>query len=164
VIFYSHRGNTEGPVSARENSPKYIDEAIEKGFHVEIDLRSVNDRLLLGHDFPTYPVSLMWLRERKSSLLIHAKDLHVACGLSTLRRVEPEYDFTFFCHSTEPFVLMSNGLVWLHDMSCAYRMVEASTSYVLPLISMELVNTYPKQPNCAGVCSDFVSVLKEQWQ
>ena len=33
----SHRGNIDGPQPDRENSPNYINEAIEAGYNVEID-------------------------------------------------------------------------------------------------------------------------------
>ncbi len=35
----SHRGNLDGPIPERENSPDYIDQAIKWGFVVEIDIR-----------------------------------------------------------------------------------------------------------------------------
>jgi hypothetical protein len=34
----SHRGNTIGPNPEMENSPLYIQETLDKGFDVEIDL------------------------------------------------------------------------------------------------------------------------------
>jgi glycerophosphoryl diester phosphodiesterase len=34
----AHRGNTEGPNPLEENKPEYIEEAIENGFDVEIDI------------------------------------------------------------------------------------------------------------------------------
>ena len=151
MILYAHRGNTNGRVLGMENNPAYIEEAIQKGFHVEIDLRTVNGQKMLGHDFPAHPVSLSWLRVHKDNLLIHAKDFKTACDL----RVHG--DFTFFCHNSDPFALISNGLIWLHDLSYAGPF---KGRYVLPLISLELVNTCPKHPVCAGICSDFVAALK----
>ena len=38
MIYISHRGNTNGKNPARENTKSYIDEAIAKGFDVEIDI------------------------------------------------------------------------------------------------------------------------------
>ena len=38
MILISHRGNTNGKNINRENTKSYIDEAIAKGFDVEIDI------------------------------------------------------------------------------------------------------------------------------
>ena len=38
MIFISHRGNLNGKNKKLENTPKYIIEAIKKGYHVEIDI------------------------------------------------------------------------------------------------------------------------------
>ena len=41
----SHRGNLNGRIPERENHPDYIDEAIEAGYDVEIDIW-LNDGVL----------------------------------------------------------------------------------------------------------------------
>ena len=54
MIFISHRGNLDGLNPDRENSPDYIDEAIKLGFDVEVDVRTKDGQLWLGHDEPQY--------------------------------------------------------------------------------------------------------------
>ena len=61
MIIIAHRGNVDGPNPERENSPDYIDEALSMGYDVEIDLRSKDKQLFLGHDKPQYPLKLGWL-------------------------------------------------------------------------------------------------------
>ena len=39
MIYIAHRGNIRGPNPERENSPDYIDEAIQSGYYVEVDVR-----------------------------------------------------------------------------------------------------------------------------
>lgn len=51
----AHRGNTSGP-SEFENSPAHIVSAIKAGFDVEIDVRYIDGKFMLGHDKPTYEV------------------------------------------------------------------------------------------------------------
>jgi glycerophosphoryl diester phosphodiesterase len=53
MILIAHRGNLNGKQPERENSPEYIKEALEKGYHVEVDvwLKETNN-LFLGHDSP----------------------------------------------------------------------------------------------------------------
>jgi hypothetical protein len=47
----SHRGNLIGP-NVLENSPKFLIQAIEKGFDVEVDIRLIDKKWYLGHDNP----------------------------------------------------------------------------------------------------------------
>ena len=47
MIIISHRGNIRGPIPDKENRPSYIDCAIGNGYHVEIDVRSINGELWL---------------------------------------------------------------------------------------------------------------------
>ena len=55
-----------------ENSPDYIQKAIDKGFHVEVDVWSFeDDGYWLGHDEPQYHVEENYLENSK--LWCHAK-------------------------------------------------------------------------------------------
>lgn len=45
MLFISHRGNLDGLNPKRENTKDYIQEAIDKGFQVEVDIRSKNGSL-----------------------------------------------------------------------------------------------------------------------
>lgn len=58
----SHRGNLSGHCSINENSPDYIQEALDIGFDVEIDVWFHEDQLFLGHDSPEYKTSLQFLQ------------------------------------------------------------------------------------------------------
>ena len=57
-----------------ENSPDFIDNAIHSKYHVEIDLRTKNGKLFLGHDEPQYQIDISWLKSRSNYLWIHGKD------------------------------------------------------------------------------------------
>ena len=74
----SHRGNIRGPVPGRENAPSYIDCALGNGYDVEIDVRSVNGELWLGHDEPQYKITWNWIFHRQFNLWLHCKDLEAA--------------------------------------------------------------------------------------
>ena len=74
----SHRGNIKGPVPDKENRPSYIDCAIGNGYDVEIDVRSIDGELWLGHDEPQYKVEHKWLWIRRKNLWIHCKNLQAA--------------------------------------------------------------------------------------
>ena len=50
----AHRGNLHGPNPDKENSTDYINEAIESGYNVEIDVWFINNKWYLGHDNHIY--------------------------------------------------------------------------------------------------------------
>ena len=50
MVIISHRGNLDGRKPGRENKPDYIQEALDAGYDVEIDVWMINNELFLGHD------------------------------------------------------------------------------------------------------------------
>ena len=54
MILISHRGNINKIDRKKENSQSYIQEAINLGYEVEIDIWLHNKCLYLGHDNPAY--------------------------------------------------------------------------------------------------------------
>jgi hypothetical protein len=75
MILISHRGNTNGKFESYENEPMYIDKAISDGFNVEVDVWMVEGQLFLGHDKPQYGINYSWLKERKTKLWVHCKNI-----------------------------------------------------------------------------------------
>lgn len=144
----SHRGNIIGPNPNRENTPSYIDTAISAGYDVEIDIRYINEKYYLGHDTPDYEVTQTWLLKRKNKLWIHCKNVDAANKLSKSNT------FQFFCHTSDPFVLTSNGYVWAHDLA-----VEVSSRLVIPLLDESDLLEY-KGKGAYAVCTDYVTFAK----
>ena len=56
----SHRGNLTEENPERENTEPYIDEAISKGYDVEVDVRTKNGQLHFGHDTADTPTDRDW--------------------------------------------------------------------------------------------------------
>ena len=110
MVLISHRGNLEGPNLNHENTRDYIDDAIEEDYEVEIDVWSIDGRLWLGHDLPTYEVKYDWLLDRRSWLWIHCKNFKALSDLSTSPLI------TFY-HSKEDYTLLSNGMIWAHNIN-----------------------------------------------
>ena len=73
----AHRGNINGKNPFYENSPKYCQDAIDKGFDVEIDLRLIDQDFFLGHDRPEMRIELEEILKLASSLWIHCKNIQV---------------------------------------------------------------------------------------
>lgn len=161
MILISHRGNVSGPNPKNENYPTYIDEAINKGYCVEVDLWGASQdkgkiSLSLGHDEPQYETELSWLVERRIKLFIHAKNYE---ALSALIRHWPDRksgNLKFFFHESEKYSVIANtSLIWCHDL-------EAADNYsIIPLISKEDISTWQARP-VFGICSDYIETFKKK--
>lgn len=141
----SHRGNLDGPIPERENSPDYIDQAIKWGFVVEIDIRYKGGKLWLGHDYAQWPVEIEWLEQRHPNLLVHIKDWDV------LTQTQVWHKFHSFCHVGDPFTVTSHGLLWIHDLSLPY-----TQESIIPLITQQQVVDYNNAPRKTPghICTD----------
>ena len=157
MILISHRGNINGRIPERENTPEYIDEAIAAGYDVEIDMRAYrvicgpqHDRhLWLGHDNADTKVDLKWLVDRRDNLWIHCKNL---CALSYFTSSIKYLGFNVFHHSSdEPYVLTSKGFLWAYP---GYE-VDSNTICLIP-------EHYPQDLEpFKGVCSDYIGDYHE---
>ena len=152
MIYYSHRGNIEGSISEKENEPSYIDKAIKLGFHVEIDLIIINKALFLGHDFPQYKINKKFLEDRKSKLLIHAKNISALHFLL-------QTDYHYFTHRFEPFTYTSKKHIWIHDLSQNTEL-NTKSKIIVPLITKELFESYSSK-NIYAVCTDYPEFCKK---
>lgn len=146
MIIISHRGNIRGSVPDKENRPSYIDCAIGNGFQVEIDIRSINGELWLGHDEPQYKIDHKWLDKRKNYLWIHCKNLEAS---------KECWAYKSFCHNNDPFTYTSVGKIWLHDLS-----LNINEDVIIPLINkndIDLFFSYMADfgKKCFGVCTDY---------
>lgn len=152
----SHRGNITGP--GLENDPRSVDLAISKGYDVEIDLRFDGNDLFLGHDTPDFKVDFDWIYSRKENLWIHCKDLQSSIALSKIQT--PDQKLRYFCHSDDPFVLVSTGHIWMHYNVLDFLNQFLDNTCIVPLINQEHINKY-YNPKVYGVCSDYVEMLRD---
>lgn len=152
MVIISHRGNLEGISEERENNPYFIDECIKLGFDVEIDLRVKEGNLFLGHDLPQHEITIEWLLNRKNNLWVHIKEYE---ALQII--LEYKEKIRFFCHENDKYTLLSNGLVWCHDLEN-----KMNNKCIIPLLSLEQVENY-KQTGFYGVCTDYVYVCDKKF-
>lgn len=108
----SHRGNLRGPNPNKENSYSAIEEAIEFGFDVEVDVRmNENDNsIYLGHDFPQSPFDFEIFSSFKEKLWIHCKDTKSLIFFNKFNN-----DFNFFFHENDEATITSKGYIWFHS-------------------------------------------------
>lgn len=140
-FLISHRGNINGVNPDKENNPKYILEAIRKGYECEIDVWFAKDRLYLGHDEPQYEINLNFLQNKK--LWCHAKNLP-ALEYMLLHNVH------CFWHQRDDYTITSKGYIWAYPG----KSVNNLCIDVLPELNKD-INLY--KLNSVGVCSDYIS-------
>jgi len=104
IIKIAHRGNWKGRVLSRENSHNYIREAVELGYHVEVDVWFVSGSLYLGHDKPQYPIEVSFLENPK--FFCHAKNIEALHFMLENPKVH------CFWHQNDEVALTSNGFIW----------------------------------------------------
>lgn len=148
----SHRGNILKPDDTKENRPSYIDCAIGLGFEVEVDIRFINGQFYLGHDTPDYIISKKWIQLRKESLWFHCKNLEAALELRVI------YDkIKYFCHTSDPYTLTSNGYIWVHDIQ-----LSINDKCIIPLLDPVSIFEYDNRIVYA-VCTDYVNLCKSNF-
>ena len=147
MILIAHRGNITGPNPERENSPDYIDEAIEQGYDVEVDVRgSFSQGLYLGHDEAQYKVSPEWLYQRLRYLWIHAKDIKALYTFT-----QETKGWNAFWHQEDSHTLTTHGFIWAYPGS----ILTPASICVMPENS-PIKYTNDDINGCAGICSDYI--------
>ena len=141
MILISHRGNLIGPNPQKENSLQYIQEALDKGFDVEIDIWLNDGIFYLGHDAIQYEVTLDWLNERKNNLWIHCKNIEAIEWFNGSLET-----YNYFWHQEDTVTLTSKSFIWAYP---GKQPINRSIA-VMPEIFNDDLNS------CIGICSDYI--------
>jgi len=142
MIYISHRGNISGPNEKFENKIDYIQNALDKGYDVEVDVRFENDSFFLGHDYNQVEVNKNFLLNKK--IWCHAKTKD---ALSALEKIKAHH----FWHQEDDYTITSKGFIWTYPG----KSLLTSSICVLP----EIANY--KEINCLGICSDYIERYKK---
>jgi hypothetical protein len=145
MILIAHRGNIDGKSELYENEPNYIDNALEKGYDVEIDIWVIEGNFYLGHDKPQYGITLEWLDKRKNELWIHCKNMEAMEWFNSLFGT-----YNYFWHQEDTLTLTSKGYIWAYP---GKQPIKVSIA-VMP----EIYNDDISQ--CLGICSDYIQNYK----
>jgi hypothetical protein len=137
----SHRGNLYGPNPERENEPKYIHEAITKGYDVEIDVWLIDDKLFLGHDGPQYEIEPSFLMDIR--LWCHAKNLEALHFMSKYEIIN------CFWHQNDDYTLTTKGYIW------TFPNKEITNKSVVVVLDKTIPKKY-KKDELYGTCGDYV--------
>ena len=148
--YIAHRGNHTGREERNENTPGYVQSAIEMGLDCEIDVWIIDDVPYLGHDSPDHVVSEEWLTDLSDNLWCHAKNIEALEWLT-------ERSLNSFFHDTDDCTLTSRGYSWVYPVKKAVR----NSVIVMPeRVSEEYYARY-RDLGVYGVCSDFALVYKK---
>ena len=146
MVLISHRGNLEGPNPKRENSQSYIQEALDKGFNVEIDVWVIDNKIFLGHDSPQYAVEEIWLFLNKKHLWIHCKNIDAINYFTNKLKL-----FNYFWHENDILTLTSKKYIWVYPGKQPIK----NSIAVMPEIYQDDVS------QCLGICSDYIQNWKK---
>lgn len=155
----SHRGNINGPGSQCERVN--VENALEKGYDVEVDVRLIAGKFLIGHDKPLYEMPNEWLTESiNSRLWFHAKDY-----LCMIELIKLNQNIKTFLHNDEPSTkVFPFQHVWIHPNLNSLIINRLMLNDIIldiegyPRISKNQIKNYP-----FGVCSDWCDEWNE-WQ
>jgi len=137
--YISHRGNLKGPEPELENEPGYIQDALDAGFDVEVDVWYVDEKFMLGHDAPIYDVTKNFLLD--SRLWCHAKTPEALTAMLTA-------GIHCFWHENDERTLTSQGFIWTYPHK---KLVDRS---VVVILDKELNHEYVSR--AVAVCGDYV--------
>tara|TARA_R110000744_G_scaffold342881_5_gene448107 strand:+ start:6791 stop:7234 length:444 start_codon:yes stop_codon:yes gene_type:complete len=147
MILISHRGNVNGTIPNRENTKVYIQDAIDLGYDVEVDIRFSDGKFWLGHDTPQYEVGLQWLLDRNDKLWVHCKNFQALTNLINTK-------LKVFYHTNEEYTIISNLYIWAHNIK------NVDNRCIVPLLSRGDLKNW-KSVDVHGICSDYVGVWND---
>lgn len=151
----AHRGNLDGPNPLEENNPEYIENALQQGYDVEIDIRydSFDKKLYLGHDEPQYLIDWFWLGKYSNQLWIHCKNIDALYQFN-----QGTSSFNYFWHQEDDFTLTSRRYIWTFPG----KTYTPRSVIVTPELFCTDIDTFVdfKVYDCFGICSDYVGRIK----
>ena len=145
MFYISHRGNIFGPNKKDENKIDYVENALNLGFDVEIDVWFYKKNFYLGHDEPQFKVDKTFVKRK--NYWCHAKNFD---ALVNLRKIKANY----FWHQKDDYVLTSSGYIWTYPGKNLYK----NSIYVLP----EWNKKFNKSLVYKGICSDYIDKYKKK--
>ena len=141
MILISHRGNINGRIPERENHPDYIQEALDLGYDVEIDVWYIKGKFYLGHDEPQYETNVIFLMNK--NLWVHCKNVE---ALEALKFEKVHY----FYHETDTVTLTSQKYAWAYPGKQPIK----NSIAVMPELYLDDIS------QCIGICSDNIQNYK----
>lgn len=147
MLFISHRGNLDGAQPDKENRPAYIQQALDAGFDVEVDVWFIDGELYLGHDAGVYAIPKHFLNDHR--IWFHCKNP------SALNYFKHRDKIKYFWHQTDDYTLTSNRKIW----SYPGKLLMPDSIAVVPEVSYKGILW-----DCHAICTDFVYKYKRLYE
>jgi hypothetical protein len=147
-LLISNKGNINGIVPERENSIQYVQEALDLGFLVVVDVFLIGqNQVATGCEVPQYSTTVEFL-----------KNTNIICRAQSIECLEFLLSNQVHCfyHKHDRCSLTNGGLLWTRPGSN----ITKSCVFNLPEIIMPDVTTI-KDIECVGICSNFIKLIKD---
>lgn len=142
----SNRGNIDGVNFELENTQVYIQEAINRGYDVKIDLWVKDGKLHLGTNEPTTLLDIDWLERNRHKLWLQCRDIEVISKFTNLD--SSGHNIHFFWHDNNKVSLTNRGYMW-----CEPGEIVPGGIVYQPVYCDNIEGFY-------GVCSDNINQYK----
>lgn len=146
VKIIAHRGNVNGP-SPYENRPDHIQNALDMGFDVEIDVWYLNNSIWFGHDYPEYRVDQKDFNKLIPFAWLHCKNIEAVEYLGD-HYMKPNY----FWHESDTLTLTSHKYLWTNPGEG----ITSKSIAVMPETTHQEFYNIP-----FGICTDYAIAYHE---
>ena len=150
----SNKGNLRGIISEYENTPEYIEAALNSGFDVKIDLLLNDGKLFIGNDSNKIKLDIDWLEKYHNKLWLECKDINLIQKLNQLDN-RGAY-LNYFWHENDQYTLTSHRWIWTYPG----KPLTKNSICVMPEWHYDLSEF---AFDCYGVCSDYVGSMKKDY-
>jgi hypothetical protein len=148
MILISHRGNINGKIPETENHPSYIQEALSRGYQVEIDVW-YHYGWWLGHDKPQY----RWEKDIfEAGLWCHCKNIE-ALNMFRANRQYP-HNCEYFWHQQDDYTLTSGGYIWTYPGKPLGNFFNSIAVLPETILNWDI-------SKAIGICSDNIEKYKQ---
>lgn len=163
-ILIAHRGNINGEFPEFENSPDYLWNALNLGYDIETDIRKINDKMYLGHDFPQYECNILTFPTE--NCWFHCKDIFSLFELSKppvdyedpgLIDIKHHMRINYFFHDSDDFTLTNYNYIWTYPG----KSITENSILVMPERVMDIKDLPKLNPQPYAICSDYVQKIAD---
>ena len=142
----SYRGNKQGPNPELENTMGYVQETINRGLDVMVDLWLIDNKIYMGPEESKEPIDFDWLERFSSRLWLNCRDHEL---LSRFLDLDPigKYLHYFYLGSAETTLTSRNYLLATEDFKTKNCIV------FLPDINNNITDVY-------GICTNDINNFK----
>lgn len=148
MIKIANRGNFAGRNVDRENTCSYIEEAINAGYDVKVDVWLLDKEWYMGYDFPKEKIDIGFLE--RQCIWTHARNLSGYVSLYNNPKVH------VFWHDKDDFTITNKGIKW----ACPGRYITQDGIIAMPEKYATICDQLRRGVLAPlGVCSDNFEIF-----